>query len=407
MTAPLGGVRVVEVANWVAAPSAGALMADLGADVVKVEPPRGDAMRGLLRQPDLEGDDDPLDAGFEVDNRGKRSIAIALDDPRGQALVHRLVERADVMTTNLLPGRQARYRLRSEDVRAQNARLIHASITAFGHSGDDADRGGYDHTAFFARGGVTSLLSEPDGPPHPFRPGMGDHMTGLNLFAAVLAALRLRDQTGEGQTVEVSLLQTAAWFAASDLAPTLVDRKPAPRQNRTDTLNPLMSTFRCGDGGWMKLHMGFPKPYWPGFCKALGHEEWAQDERFASYARRAENREELRRLIEAAFESAPRSDWAKRLGREGLVFESIAELHEVIEDPQVRAIGTFGEIDHARAGRIETVNAPFRIAGADVTIRGPAPEVGQQTAEILRELGVPDSEVADLERDGVIAWNRR
>ena len=387
---------MLEVANWVAVPSAGAMMADLGAEVIKVEPPRGDAMRNRLRQPERESGAPPMDYAFQLDNRGKRSIALSLDVPEARDVVYRLARRADVFTTNLLGERQRRYGLDPEHVRAQNPRIIHTTLTGYGLEGPDADRTAFDLTAFFARGGAMGLVGDPDGPPPRFRAGQGDHVTALNLLAAILAALRLRDRTGEGQTIEVSLLRTAAWTLGCDLSATLIDRKRPPRVRRSEIRSPLLKPYRCGDGRWLNLMMARPRVYWPRLCKALGHPEWETDPRFDTPEKRAENIAVLDDFIEAAFAAASLAEWSGRLSAAGLIWAPVAELQELVDDPQARANDFFGEIDHRAVGRFETLNTPFRIAGADVAIRGPAPEVGEHTAEVLAVAGHSPDEVSAL-----------
>src|SRR3954454_22512672 len=210
MAAPLEGVRVVEVANWMAAPGAAALMADMGADVVKVEPLRGDAMRGATRQPQVPEGQTPLDAAFQMDNRGKRSSAVAINQPRGADLVRRLAGRADVFLCNLLPSRQTKYGLDAGTLLRLNPRLVHATLTGYGPGGPDAARPGYDLTAFFGRGAVLDAMSEPGNPAPPrLRPAQGDHTAALALFGGVLAALRVVEATGEDRS----------WTSASSAPP--------------------------------------------------------------------------------------------------------------------------------------------------------------------------------------------
>ena len=198
MVAPLSNIRVVEATNWMAAPSAGAILADMGAEVIKVEPPSGDAVRGLIRPPKVDGDAADIDYSFTVDNRGKKSVAIAFNEPEGADVMRRLISGADIFLCNLLPDRQARYGLDPDTLLAETPRLVHATLTGYGLEGPDADRPGFDLTTFFGRGAITDSMSEPGGvAPNP-RTAQGDHTTGLALVASILAALRLVEQTGEG-----------------------------------------------------------------------------------------------------------------------------------------------------------------------------------------------------------------
>jgi crotonobetainyl-CoA:carnitine CoA-transferase CaiB-like acyl-CoA transferase len=402
VAAPLDGVRVVEVAGWMAAPGAAALMADMGADVVKVEPPRGDPMRGATRQPRVPDGEPPLDAAFQLDNRGKRSVAVAVNRPEGADLVRRLAARADVFVCNLLPARQGRFGLDAGTLHRLNPRLVHATLTGYGPSGPDAARPGYDLTAFFGRGAVLDAMSEPANPAPPrLRPAQGDHTAALALFGGVLAALRLVEATGEGQVVDVSLLGAAAWTMSSDLSATLVDGvRPTP-QGRVARPHALHGGFRCADARWILLFM--PEPHWwPRFCEAVGRPGWVEDERFATYAARAANMPELTRLMDELFATRPLREWCALFDEHGFIWGPASTVDEFAADEQAAADGLFPEIGGPDGRRFRTVRAPMRLQGADVAPRGPAPAVGEHTTAVLGELGLSAGELAALADEGVI-----
>jgi len=401
MTGPLDDITVLEIANWVAAPSAGALMADMGANVIKVEPLTGDSMRGKLRQPAVPEGTPTTDIPFQLDNRGKRSIAVDLNDPEGGALVRSLAAKADVIITNLLPARLARYGLAADQLLADNPALVYAVVTGYGSEGPDADRIAFDLTAFFARGAIMSLVGEPGEPPPAFRPGQGDHPTGLALLSGILAALRVRDRTGQGQVVETALMRTAAWTIGCDVSAALVDRKQPTKRSRNQAISPMGTRYQCGDGRWINLSAMDPRQ-WDGFCKAIDRPELADDPRFATPVDRFRNAEEIIGLLDEHFASQPYSYWEPRLDASGIIWGRVAELPDLVDDPQARAIGMFAEIDHPLAGRFETLAAPFALSTSTVAVRGPAPEIGEHTAHVLQEFGVDADRVAALVENGVI-----
>ncbi|WP_219414913.1 CaiB/BaiF CoA transferase family protein [Pseudonocardia nigra] len=400
-TGPLHGVRVVEVAGWMAAPGAAAVLADLGADVVKVEPVRGDAVRGVIRQPEVPEGAPPLDASFQMDNRGKRGVAIALDRPEGADLVRRLVAGADVFVNNLLGKRQRRFGLDAESLLTVNSRLVHATLTGYGLEGPDAARPGYDITAFFGRGGITHSITEPGSQAPRSRPAQGDHTAALAMVASILAALRLVERTGEGQVIDVSLLATAAWTMSTDLSASLVDGKNPRTLGRRRRLHALQESFCTADARWVLLFM--PEAHWwPRFCNAVGHPEWAEDARFESLVGRREHMDEITDLMDALFATRPLADWARILDEAALIWAPAATVAELAVDPHAEAIGLFPEIEHPAAGRFRTVASPLGLRGAGVGPRGPAPEIGQHTMEVLREAGLTEEELAGLARSGVI-----
>jgi crotonobetainyl-CoA:carnitine CoA-transferase CaiB-like acyl-CoA transferase len=398
---PLHGVLVVELANWVAAPSAGALLSDLGARVIKIEPPGGDPMRALARQPEVAGDRARTNYAFQGDNRGKRSITLDLDRPGAAEVVARLCRDAEIFISNLTPERQERFHLTPEDLWRTSPRLVFASLTGYGLTGPEANNGGFDNAAYYARSGISSLTGEPGSPPPRFRTGTGDHVTALGLVAATLAAMRVRDETGEGQVVDVSLFGTAIWALGQDFSAALVDGRQPPRSDNRLPANPIANAYECRDGRWVVLTMGQSDRYWPAFCRAMGRPDLIDHPRFATHDLRRQHTEELTALIAALYRGNDRAAWAKRMDGEGLIWAPVQELPEVVRDPQARAIGIFAEVDHPVVGRFETVASPWRIRDADISVRGPAPEAGEHTHEVLREFGFEDAEIAALAVDGV------
>jgi len=403
MTAPLEGIRVLEVASWLAAPSAGALMADLGADVIKVEPPGGDPFRSFLLRSMGYQYEFEANYAFELDNRGKRSVTVALDQPGGPPLVRRMSAHVDVFLTNLIQQRRARYGLTWDDVREVNPRIVYASFSGYGTRGPDRDRPGFDYAAFWARSGLMSLLGEPPSPPPLCRGGQGDHTTSLNLLAAVLAALRLREGTGEAQHVEVTLQGTGMWTLGGDLQAALVAREQPARHDRTRPANPIWNSYRARDGAWILLVMPQPDPhYWPRFCAMVGRPEWARDERYDTLLKRREHTVALTAAIDRLFAEHDLAHWSAKLDEHGLIWAPVATLPEVVDDPQAREMGSFTTITHPTLGSFETLDTPFRIYGAQVGARGPAPSAGEHTFEVLAELGIDDEELARLAADDVI-----
>ncbi len=401
MSGPLDDLSVVEIANWIAAPSATALMADMGASVIKIEPPSGDSMRNKLRQPRFPEGVKGTDMVFQMDNRGKRSLAIDLNHERGREIVAQLVDRADVLVTNLTRGRLERYGLGPEALHRRNPGLVFALATGQGSRGEEADNLAFDVTAFFGRGGVTGLLGEPDGPPVAPRPGAGDHATSLALLVAILGALRERDRTGEGQVVETALMRVGTWTVGCDMVTTLIDGRQPTRRSRTRPFSPMNTMYRCADGAWLVLS-SHNQATWPEFCKAAERPELVSDPRADSAANRFANAEELVAIFDEAFGSQPFDYWVPRLKETSLIWSKMAELPDVIRDPQAREMGMFVELEHPDVGRFETLAAPFSFERSEVRARGRAPEVGEHTVEVLDELGMGEDAIRALLEAGVI-----
>jgi crotonobetainyl-CoA:carnitine CoA-transferase CaiB-like acyl-CoA transferase len=402
MSAPLDGIRVVEVANWLAVPATGAMMADMGADVIKVEAPGGDPYRATTVK---IGYDVPFATnwGFQLDNRGKRSVTIDLDKDGGIDLVLELVKTADILITNLLPERRDRYGLGFAAVRSVHPRIVYVLLTGYGSDGPDAWRPGFDHAAFWAASGVMGLLGQPHEPPPDCRSGQGDHTTALNLLAASLAALRMRDASGEAQFVETALQATGMWTIASDYASALASGIDPGRPLRAVPRHPVSNHFQCGDGRWIQFAMPKPFPgYWPRFCQAIGRPEWAEAGTGAT------NLDELRARtvewvaeIDAIIATKSLAEWAEIFDAHGIIWAPVATLTEVAASDQVRHMGWVARLEHPQLGAFETLSTPFRLHGAEIGPRAAAPEPGQHTSAVVSELGLDDVKVADLAARGV------
>lgn len=405
MAAPLDDVTVIEIDSWMAAPSAGAILADLGATVIKIEPLAGDPMREMGRPAKVDGPLKGYDFQFDVDNRGKRSMAVALDTDEGAALVRRLCRTADVFLCNLLAPRQQRFGLDPATLFRENATLVHATLTGYGTTGPEAWRPGYDVTAFFGRSGLYDAMREGDDGAVPMaRPAQGDHTTGLALVGAVLAALRLAERTGEGQVVETSLFETAIWTQASDYAVTAVDHAPVRRRARNQMITPTANRYPCGDGKWIVFNAPGEGP-WRTLCELVGRPEWLTDERFATVKGRFDHMAEIVAGLDESFAARSRDEWGALFDEHGIIWGPVLGLHEVAGDRQADALGLFPTIEHPERGPYRSVGAPMRFLTAEVGPRGPAPRLGADTAAVLAQHGFAADEIAALTAQGIIADN--
>jgi crotonobetainyl-CoA:carnitine CoA-transferase CaiB-like acyl-CoA transferase len=399
-SAPLAGIKVLEIANFLAGPVGAALMSDMGAEVVKIEPPAGDTTRGMV----LQGDGTKaFNHSFHALNRGKRSITLDLARPEAKEIVLRLMADADVVVTNLMTVRLDRYGINFEAARERNPDIVFAQVTGWGAKGAGADRPGFDSTAYWAGSGLMHILGEVGTPAPVSRGGQGDYPTGLNILTAVLAALRVRDQTDQAQFVEITLQRTGLWSLAMEMQRTL--NTPEVKVDRFDRRQAQLATrnsYETGDGRWMMLAM-HNVPYWKKFCMALGRPDWAEDPHYVSPTGAPQNQTERIAEIDEIFRSQPLSYWAKQLDDHGCVWSPAATLEEVAQDEQLLSLKPFFTIENAdgRGHDATVVTMPFDISGADIRPRHGAPDLGAHTDEVLREAGFTSEQIADYAANGI------
>ncbi len=395
----LEGTRVVEMGVWVAGPATGGILADWGADVVKVEPPVGDPMRGFFRA--AIGSDVPHNPPFDLDNRGKRSVVLDLQSEAGKAAMEKLLATADVFVSNMRPGALARLGLDHEQVLARHPRIVYASVTGYGLEGAERDRAGYDVGAFWARSGVADLFRVPGEPPLALRGGFGDHVTGIATVAGILGALLERGRTGRGRLVETSLLRTGMYCLGWDLGIQLVYDKLRGTLPRTESDNPMVNCYQAAGGSWFWLIGLEGDRHFPVLCKAIERPELAVDERFSTPKGRRVNRRELIAALDAIFLERTRDAWAEAFDREGVWWVPVQSPAEVVRDEQALANGAICSVEGG-AGRDE-----YRAIASPVTFRAdgervPAarlaavPSLGEHTAEVLREAGLDEAMLAAL-----------
>jgi crotonobetainyl-CoA:carnitine CoA-transferase CaiB-like acyl-CoA transferase len=399
VTAPLANIRVLEVASWLAAPSCAALMADMGAEVVKVEPPGGDTYRQMY---DALLGEDSVHPCYQFDNRGKRGVCVNLEDQDGIAALKLLAKDVDIFLTNLTQERLERYKLTDSDIHALSPTAIYAVLSGYGTDGPDSDRQAFDQTAFWARSGAMSVFGDRDEGPLISRGGYGDRTTALNLLSAILAALRVRDQTGEGQYVEVTLQRTGIWSLASDVCTALYDRVQPEKTSRVLPANPIWNCYRTLDDRWILLVMPMPLAYWPRFCEMVDRPQWINDERFQTVLGMMENTPVIMPELIDMFAAQDMAVWEQKLNNAGLIWEPVSELPDVVEDPALRNRGAYSVIVHDRVGAFEVVSAPFHVRGADIEVRGPAPDAGQHTREVFSGAGLREEQIDALLAKGAL-----
>lgn len=383
MAGPVEGVKVVELGVWVAGPAAGGILADWGADVIKIEPPTGDPARMFGR---MLGCDMGLNPPFEMDNRSKRSVVLDLGTDAGRATAFELLAGADVFLTNVRPGALQRLRLDFESVSAANPRLVYGLITGYGENGPDADRAAFDVAAFWSRAGVAHLLTRPGETPPFQRGGMGDHSAGMTMAAAVCAALLARERTGAGQLVTTSLYRQGAYTVSFDLNTYLMSGQPIAIGQRESMGNPCMNNYAAQDGRRFWIVGLEPERHCPALCRAVGRPEWRDDPRFADARSRAANSAALIVALDEIFATRPLDEWAQIFAGEPDFFWSpVNTLEDVVADEQFHAAGGIVDVPDGDAA-VPMVATPADFHGTPWAPRSAAPELGQHTEEVLADL---------------------
>lgn len=390
----LKGIRVLEVGTWVMVPSAGVLLADLGADVIKVEHPRSaDPVRALVVGGVIPaGNHSPM---VEHTNRGKRSVCLNLETSEGREALYLLAETCDVFLTNLLPSVLARLQIDDEQIRRRNPHIVYTRVDALGANGPDAEKPGFDASVFFGRAGIVNALTPTGQAPIHARPGLGDRIAALVIAYGITSALLHRERTGQARLVETSLFGAALWAGSLDIAFSGALGEDFSRVERPVT-NPIGTQYRTADGRWIMLAMLQSDRWWPDFCRHLGRDDLITDPRFADAAARAQHRDVCVSEIAATFASAPLAEWRTRLATLNAPWEVVQDSLEAYHDAQADANDYMVEVAYSDGQRRKVVNTPLQFDGAAPTV-GVAPECGQHTEEVLLEMGYTWDDIGKLQ----------
>jgi crotonobetainyl-CoA:carnitine CoA-transferase CaiB-like acyl-CoA transferase len=398
----LEGLKVVEYATYMAAPGAGCILRDWGADVTKIEPPGGDPIRQFFRTIGSDLQDNPV---FDFDNRGKRSVVIDTSKPEGQALIREMVAGADVFLTNVRPGGLTRSGLDYDSLKTLNPKLVYCSLTGYGLEGADADRPGFDIASFWSRTGVASLTIPKGGEPFPLRTAFGDHTTSIAAAAGICAALVEAGRTGKGRLVEASLFRTGLYAMGSDLAIQLFFGRVASTKGRGEQNVPISNFFQTRDDKWFCVVSRQGETDWAPLCRVIGRPELVADARFNNAKGRRANSAEVVALLDAGFAAYDMTDLAARLDKESIAWAPVQTLGDVARDPQAFASGAIVQTPSAKGDGTTYASpaSPVRFPGADDGPKGPSPTPGQHTAEVLASLGRSDGEIKALYDAGIVA----
>ena len=404
---PLQGIRVIECAGYLSAPTACYMLGDLGAEVIKIEDRvKGDPSRGTSA---VFGSSMMLANGenilFETANRNKKSLTLDLKKEKGRQLLYELVSKADVFCTNFTRKAIQKLEIDFETLKKYNPKIIYGMATGYGLKGPENNKRAFDSVAQARSGIMYALGGEPDTPPAQIGGPVFDQMTGTMLVYAILAALIARDRTGKGQQVEVSLLGSGIHLQAYNLNTALLRGRQIPRPSRRTLKNPMANHFECADGEWLMLSEPQADRFWPVFCDCLDIKHLEKDEKYHDAAARRGNFRELLDIIEKVFKTKTREEWTKILDEkgEGIAYSPVLKPTDLADDAQALENGYITEIDHPSLGRIKMVGNPVSFSQTPVKVDGYSPCFGQNTEEVLLDVcGYDWDRIQELKDEEVI-----
>ena len=394
------GLKVLDCASFIAAPAAATVLADFGAEVIKIEPPgSGDPYRHLPKLPGYPVS--PHNFAWMLESRNKRSLALDLGKPEGQAVLHRLAAEADVFITNYPPAVRGRLGITYAELAPLNERLIYASFTGYGENGEEANKPGFDSNAYWARSGLMDLV-RPDLDAAPARSvaGMGDHPCAMALYGAIVTALYQRERTGKGAHVRSNLMANGVWANGILAQAKLCGAKFGERRPRERALNAVTNHYRCKDGRWIILSLLNEERQWPALARCIGREDFITDPRFATKPDRHARSLELIRIFDEIFATRDLAEWRGILDGNGLVFGVVGILDDIPGDKQMLANDVL--VPYADNAML-TVNSPIWVDGSQKVPPKLPPGIGEHSDEILRQAGYDEAAIAQLRSSGAVA----
>jgi crotonobetainyl-CoA:carnitine CoA-transferase CaiB-like acyl-CoA transferase len=392
------GLKVVDFASFIAGPSSAVILSDFGADVIKVEPPKGEMWRIGHKIPPQPQAKDPYP--FHLANRNKRGLALDLKSPSAQRVLERLVKWADVFIVNTPHPARKKLKLEFEDVAEWNPRLIYADLTGYGEKGPDAELPGFDITAYWARSGLLSMTRDAGEPPTWPVAGSGDNATAVGLYAAIVTALYRRERTGKGSYVTTSLLAEGVWSASVSIQAALCGAKFYGPHDRKNPANAALNVYRASDGAWFVLIVTPDKL--AHVAEAIGRNDLLSDPRFTEPAKLVQNMAQLTAILDDVFSSQPMSHWHDVFNGVNVTFGVVRGPQEVIDDPQLRANDIVVPLEGAGGKLSSTISSPIQVHGIAKVPAKRAPAIGEHNEEVLQQLGFDTSEIESLQASGTV-----
>jgi crotonobetainyl-CoA:carnitine CoA-transferase CaiB-like acyl-CoA transferase len=391
-------LKVVDLASFIAGPSAAVILSDFGADVIKVEPPSGDLWRIGHKIPPQPKSEDAYP--WHLANRNKRGITLDLKSPSAQQVLERLVKWADVLIVNTPHPARQKLKLEYDDVGRWNPRLIYADVTGFGEKGPDSGLPGFDITSYWARSGLLSMTRDAGAPPTWPVAGSGDNATAVGLYSAIVTALYRRERTGKGSYVTTSLLAEGVWSASVSIQAALCEAKFFAPHDRKNPANAALNVYRASDGAWFVLLVTPDKL--AAVAEAIGRADLLTDPRFSDPAKLVANMQQLTAILDEVLSAQPMTHWRDVFNGVHVTFGVVREPQEVINDPQLRANDIVVPLEGAGGKLTSTISSPIQVHGIAKAPARRAPHLGEHNDEVLKQLAFSANEIDNLRASGAM-----